>query len=1350
FVSGTIASSPLDITRRLFFKTLFIVASILVFDRLGFAQALVDSSKNIGVDIQNVANASQIPVNSYENNSAAKYFGLVRDLQKHQRVNLEQLADTLLNKLTQSQYSAIMFGEEHDVEGEDEVAAYLINRIAQTHTIGRLLVEGVEGSKETIITLPQDFVIPAKHIKRLDDPFSTTQQVVKALRQLQGNNSLLITYTGSGHTDSKIVASYPEIWYWGEHDEEHTTVREAVKQQQRNSIVIITLAKETLLDDIQNALIRDFDLTNPEQVKAKVDNFKRAWEETVEESDGKLYFVQSSLDGDVYFGYFNTEGTIGHGGLDLFEMIWGNQELREIMTEGGYQPVYAHSESGSVYFKNAKGDGIKFLIKERGEVEVQYWPYGGHVKIEIKTIGSSPLRNEFKIQTTRIASSPVAVLDEVGRLILETEKAMPYCFDENPDWSEFNNLVERIRNEKSVVGVLVVAGCNVNQTEAKIDRKFEIKWDFYHIRARISNNSSYVLKTSKPGEFLSVDKISVKENEFFLKDKTLSEHQYDFLAYILENINQHVDSGIALVVIRRIDNYLQISVMDNGTGFMDRNGNRISTDWAIQYGRSFGMGGRYGRGLTKAVGREAHLSIIEQPKESPLPGRTAIIASKGNFRDVEVYWDYANRREFGTKVVGYFYPGHKKVDKWRDALILQLKQEIMAASSPMESSLNDLIRQYRELNAMVDWRARLEILQMISSYDATAAEEILIEALGEFKLELQNVAVSGLIARGVKITDRLVNVSEHGNVLERENAMKALSHNMVASDKAMPLFINGFTSNNAKIRKYAIEGVINVGVPAISMLAEALNSNEADKRLLTAWVIAKIASRNQEVQGVVSEMLNIRLAVENDWLTARGIRMFLKKIGVRPFEIKLPEWNHNATQRLLITIRDLINGINEDLRQQGKQGRVIEVCVGTYSSLLTNSWMPYVSDIDGLVLYFEGFSQADLEFAQRVLSSRLSREMRIPASVMHEDIEWRNIGEGISISDKSLFYKDGELVEIIEQPQVLKTKIAKRKELFRLLESNIISGAEREMVEDIHAAISMGTAYELPVIIYVDKSERKYLETLAQKGLIDIAQGATSIKVFWINGGRAIGIKEIAASSQMEKSAQIISLKNKVEECLRSNTSANRIVAAEEMISYLETRIGISHEEILRQLYIYKNYYLDRADYTLFNELKKGAADIYELIHRNLEIQGKKEAAIIEAIIAILQIQSEGQASSPLSRKTSLTLKRIGVILAVLAVLGLVVFNGVRFFTNRQAIINRNYAIHNSRATREFNQQRERVFDTKEEMLGFLGWVLDSTYVEFIGYSEERDGKFYLVASNIGDEASSFNPDTSKFSQWHT
>jgi len=227
-----------------------------------------------------------------------------------------------------------------------------------------------------------------------------------------------------------------------------------------------------------------------------------------------------------------------------------------------------------------------------------------------------PMNGHKKVEE---ALKEILVNLSIDQLIREAELSMPFCDEKNQDWTKFNIIVKELRKRQDV-SITVLAG------------------DDFENRGRVD-----------------VDKYTTA----WIRD--MDNHQQAFLAFSLQNVlHQHVKSGIALAIIQEItikkeNKYIKISIIDNGTGPIYKNGKRASIEEILEYGREVGMNSKVGIGLSSAVRDHADLATIH------IPGNSVVIRERirkkpsSDISPQNIIWRGKNKKTHGMTVIGYFY-----------------------------------------------------------------------------------------------------------------------------------------------------------------------------------------------------------------------------------------------------------------------------------------------------------------------------------------------------------------------------------------------------------------------------------------------------------------------------------------------------------------------------------------------------------------------------------------------------------------------------------------------------------------------------------------------------------------------
>ncbi|MFC1594387.1 SAM-dependent methyltransferase, partial [Candidatus Omnitrophota bacterium] len=242
-------------------------------------------------------------------------------------------------------------------------------------------------------------------------------------------------------------------------------------------------------------------------------------------------------------------------------------------------------------------------------------------------------------------------------LVQEAEAAMPPCWVRKPDWNRFNVVIDKLKalekhQSEGILEVWVIAGFELQ------GNKKRTRFDF---RLRKDDNFSKIMISLE-------DKIQTQ----------LSLGQECFISGLVENMNQHVSNGIALVVLQECsEGTIQIVVADNGPGLISSAGTRVPITQAIQRGFKAGLRSRCGTGLPWAISAdEKGVVLLEHPRESAV--FTSIKAETG-LRVPRIRSLVTNKRAFGVRAV-YYGPrsddvGCQDKEGWREQRVNFLMQQ---------------------------------------------------------------------------------------------------------------------------------------------------------------------------------------------------------------------------------------------------------------------------------------------------------------------------------------------------------------------------------------------------------------------------------------------------------------------------------------------------------------------------------------------------------------------------------------------------------------------------------------------------------------------------------------------------
>jgi hypothetical protein len=267
------------------------------------------------------------------------------------------------------------------------------------------------------------------------------------------------------------------------------------------------------------------------------------------------------------------------------------------------------------------------------------------------------------IERVSRSSSPV---ESVDVLISKVQKAMLPLGDQNGSWKPFDTIVRQLK-ERDNVNIRVLAGPHAGKFIPKT-----------------TNESLHSLSWLKH-HFVAHPRI-LSRGSCFIRDGSFSEEQRWFLQFALENIIQHVKTGIAVVIryqkmTARGPNYIRLSVIDNGRGF-----GKFLIQKAIVDGSTSDHKNGQGIGLTVAVREYAPVSVIRTAKQGAILKWDEIESAL--FED-QFYFYKNDTQTFGTSVSAYYpvdFLCKKQMRGWGQGITKMLKRTMESpASSPVSA-----------------------------------------------------------------------------------------------------------------------------------------------------------------------------------------------------------------------------------------------------------------------------------------------------------------------------------------------------------------------------------------------------------------------------------------------------------------------------------------------------------------------------------------------------------------------------------------------------------------------------------------------------------------------------------------
>ncbi|MBU0469130.1 MAG: hypothetical protein KJ736_08740 [Candidatus Omnitrophica bacterium] len=244
-------------------------------------------------------------------------------------------------------------------------------------------------------------------------------------------------------------------------------------------------------------------------------------------------------------------------------------------------------------------------------------------------------------------------------------------------------------------------------------------------------------KKDDKGEYIRTKNSSLYQTRTsIMKEQGIEDQRIaGFIAIAIENVVQHVDNGIALVVVERKDQYIKIEVVDNGLGAIDgKTGQRAKIERIIKSKEQVGKNGSMGLGMYMIPRVDEGLTLIKQP------GEWGLIAKKRSMPGIssenkEIYGPAEKNK--GFKVVRYLPKEYAQMPDEQFSAYLELMREISL------SEKNSV-----DIEKMIDAK-----LDGLSDAAMLAGNVEMIKALAENILNVKNVdvgklkAVAGMLER---------------------------------------------------------------------------------------------------------------------------------------------------------------------------------------------------------------------------------------------------------------------------------------------------------------------------------------------------------------------------------------------------------------------------------------------------------------------------------------------------------------------------------------------------------------------------------------------------------------------------
>ena len=192
----------------------------------------------------------------------------------------------------------------------------------------------------------------------------------------------------------------------------------------------------------------------------------------------------------------------------------------------------------------------------------------------------------------------------------------------------------------------------------------------------------------------------------------------------LENVVQHVEDGIALVVLEKRNGYRKIVIMDNGPGAIDgETGQQASIERIIKYNEKVGVNGNLGQGMHFFAESVTGVALIKQPDQWGL-----VFSMYGVRGETHVEAAYGEAEESrGFKIVKYL-PESDKLTEEFDLKVLEAMNKVNRTtknSIDLEKEIDAVLDSFGDPAMLGD---NIEMLKK-SAEDYLNAEEVNVEKL---------------------------------------------------------------------------------------------------------------------------------------------------------------------------------------------------------------------------------------------------------------------------------------------------------------------------------------------------------------------------------------------------------------------------------------------------------------------------------------------------------------------------------------------------------------------------------------------------------------------------------------------
>lgn len=232
-------------------------------------------------------------------------------MERQPAVDAAAMAATIATGLKSGAYTALILGESHGVDAEEQASQRLVGAALDSGvTIGAFLRE------ENLY--PNTQPLAARHIPVLTykNQFKPEDDVKAGLKA--AGKGLLISYSGCAHTADTIKDFFlytleeGKTWHYEKGKHDMPTIEESFLRHHKQPLIVAMSAEETILDKVQSLFLKGLvgEGTDAERLKGDFDALLAAWARQMAAYAPRtdpIVFARSPVQPNLYAGLTPTE-----------------------------------------------------------------------------------------------------------------------------------------------------------------------------------------------------------------------------------------------------------------------------------------------------------------------------------------------------------------------------------------------------------------------------------------------------------------------------------------------------------------------------------------------------------------------------------------------------------------------------------------------------------------------------------------------------------------------------------------------------------------------------------------------------------------------------------------------------------------------------------------------------------------------------------------------------------------------------------------------------------------------------------------------------------------------------------